>query len=238
MRNQFGFSHVTISHRTEPPIGAGFGTSGSGAIGTALAISDLFGLKLTLAQATRFAHSAEIICVTGLGTVVSLTSGMGAIGLVTEPGAYGVGRVDAFPEVYDDYTLICASFGHITKSAVLNNSLRRKKINEFGRETLEAIMHDRTPEALLSQSRIFAEKTSLASPELLELADRAMEFGAVGATQNMIGNGIHCLVLRADREKFLDQFSRIVPIANIFETNLYHGGPKLVKEMRSAKEKI
>ena len=81
MRDKFGFGSVKISHKIEPPIGYGFGTSGSGALGTAIALSDLFGLNLSLTQVSAFAHIAEVESVTGLGTVISLASGVGAMGL-------------------------------------------------------------------------------------------------------------------------------------------------------------
>jgi len=229
MRREFDIGCVRISHKIEPPIGAGFGTSGSGAIGTAMAISDLFELHLTLSEAAHFAHSSEIECLTGLGTVISLVSGSGAIGLVTEPGEYGIGKVDAIIADYDHYLLVCASFGPIEKSSVLTSESRRSQVNEFGAEAMRIIRKERTVESLLSNSRIFAERTGLASKTILKLVDAAVGLGAIGATQNMIGNGIHCLIDRSKRAQFMKQFVRLVPKENIFESELYHGGPKLTK---------
>ena len=60
---------VTITHTVEVPIGAGFGSSAGGALGTALALSAALDLKLTYDQLGRIAHVAEIKCKTGLGTV-------------------------------------------------------------------------------------------------------------------------------------------------------------------------
>jgi pantoate kinase len=228
MREHYHFPSVKVTHQIEPPIGSGFGTSGAGAVGTVIAISDLFDLHLTLSQACAFAHRAEVESVTGLGTVISIISGSGAVGLVVEPGSYSVGRVDALLADYNEYSLICAWFGPIEKSTVLQSEEKRKKVNEYGRSTLDSILKERTPESLLNHSRRFAELTGIGSPELLNLADRAKKLGALGATQNMIGNSIHCLVPKRIRNKFLVSFGRLVPRKTIFETKLCHSGPKFL----------
>lgn len=226
IRKDHGVPFCAISHEISPPIGTGFGTSGSGALGTAIAVSDLFGLNLTLIQASSYAHIAEIESVTGLGTVISLASGSGAIGIVTEPGTFSTGKVDALLFDHQDYTLICGCFGPVAKSYVLQHEAKRKLVNRYGDETLLSVLDERTPEALLRHSKIFAEKTGLASPELLKIAVRAVEFGAVGATQNMIGDAVHCLVERKKRKSFLEKFSGIIkPRGIIFESSLSQSGP-------------
>ena len=170
-----------------------------------IAVGDLFDLKFTLSRAAEFAHKSELNSVTGLGTVISLASGTGAIGLVTEPGSYSVGRTDAILSHLDNFMLVCAAFGPIKKSSVLSNERSRAAINRFGRSTLEKILDDPTPERLLSQSRIFSEKTGLASRDFLNLSDEAVKSGAIGATPNMIGNAIDCLV----EKKRYDTFMRV-----------------------------
>ena len=227
MRERFGIPPVRVSHAIEPPIGLGFGTSGSGAIGTAIATSDLFDLRLTLTEAAAFAHIAEIDSVTGLGTVISLVSGTGAVGLVTEPGCFAVGHVDCIVDDIERYSIICACFGPIEKSTVLNDPSKRERVNAFGRQTMDNVVEDGTVAGLLKHSRIFAEKTGLASSELLKIADKAVGFGAVGATQNMIGNAVHCLVLKERKIDFLRQFERLVPRNIIFESGLCQTAPRL-----------
>jgi pantoate kinase len=228
MKKEFDLDPVRIEHKIEPPIGSGFGTSGSGAIGTAIAISDLFDLDLTLSEASGFAHSAEIHSLTGLGTVISLASGSGAVGVVTEPGSFGIGRVDTVLCRPSDYTLICAVFGAIEKPSFLKDESKRRKVNEFGRETLKAVMDDPTPETLLEKSRNFVTKAGIGSLNMLKLATKAVELGAAGATQNMIGEAVHCLVEMEKRKSFLKSFQKVVPKENIFETSLCQSGPVIV----------
>lgn len=227
LREKFGIPYVRVTHEIEPPIGSGFGTSGAGAIGATIALSDLFDLRLSLAQSSAFAHISEIDSTTGLGTVISLVSGAGEIGLVTEPGCYSTGRVDSFLGNYHDFTVICAWFGPIEKASVLNDEKKKRIVNEYARRTLEAVMDERTPESLLKYSRIFAEKTGIATKDLMRLADKALNFGAVGATQNMIGNAVHCLVHKSKRRRFLDSFGRIVDRSSLFETQLCRSGPMI-----------
>ena len=227
IRKKFKIPPVRISHVIQAPIGQGFGTSGAGALTTSLAISDLFDLKFSLAKAAEFAHISEINNLTGLGTVISLASGTGAIGLVTEPGTYSVGRTDAILSDPDDYTLVCATFGPTKKSTVLTDERARSLINEFGRNTLDKIIDDPTPERLLAESRVFSEKTKLASTELLKLSDKAVKSGALGATPNMIGNAIHCLVAKKDYSKFSENFSKLIPKETLFESELIQSGPRI-----------
>lgn len=228
MRRKFGFGSVRVFHTIEPPIGFGFGTSGSGALGTALALSDLFKLNLSLSQASAFAHIAEVESVTGLGTVISLASGAGSIGLVTEPGSFAVGRVDSILIDTSKYALVCACFGPIEKSTVLRDLVKRRRVNEYGRKTLRAILDNPTPSTLLARSRIFAKETGLASKEILSLSDKAVRLGATGATQNMIGNAIHCLVERRKADAFAKSLSHAMPEGSIFVSDLIHSGPTFV----------
>jgi pantoate kinase len=188
-------------------------------------LGDLFELHFTLKEAADFAHVAEIQCVTGLGTVISLASGGGPVGLVTEPGSYSVGRTDVILADYEKYLIVCASFGPIEKSSILSNENARMRVNEFGRKTLDKILKDPTPEALLKHSREFSEKAGLGSRNLLKLSDKAVELGALGATPNMIGNAIHCLVLKSRRDHFVQGFLKLVPKKFIFESELARNGP-------------
>ena len=228
IRKSYEIPPVRVVHEVLPPIGQGFGTSGAGALTTSIAVADLFDLKFSLSKAAEFAHISEINNLTGLGTVISLASGSGAVGLVTEPGAYSVGRTDAIMLNYEEFVIICATFGPVKKSTVLSDEQSRRRINDYGRGTLLKILENPTPETLLAESRIFSEKTRLASFELLKLCDAAVKSGAVGAAPNMIGNAVHCLVLKTRYEAFMEEFSRFVPAGSLFESDLTQSGPRIM----------
>jgi len=78
---------VTVKHYVEIPVAAGFGSSGAGALGTALALSKALNLSLTYNQLGQIAHVAEVKCKTGLGTVGPQMLG-GCI-ITQEPGSPG-----------------------------------------------------------------------------------------------------------------------------------------------------
>jgi pantoate kinase len=227
VRRDFKIPFVSISHTILPPIGQGFGTSGAGALATAIAINDLFDLKFSLSKAAEYAHVAEINNLTGLGTVISLASGTGAIGLVTEPGTYSVGRTDAILTDADEFTLVCAVFGPVRKSPILSNERSRLMINRFGKSTLRKILEEPTPTRLLSESRVFSEQTGLASSELLRLSEKAVKSGAIGSTPNMIGDAIHSLVEKKQRNRFIAEFSRFISKEFLFESDIVQIGPRI-----------
>ena len=129
---------VTVEHKIEVPIGSGFGTSAGGALTAGLALKEALDLSLTYNQIGKMAHIAEIECGTGLGTVSSLTFTGGCV-LVVEPGAPGICQLDRIP-ITPDYMVVAGFFeSHMPKS-VLGNPERKKVINHFGKETLEAIL--------------------------------------------------------------------------------------------------
>ena len=230
IRSEFNIPPVRISHVILPPIGQGFGTSGAGALATSVAIGDLFHLKFSLSRAADFAHISEIENLTGLGTVISLASGTGAVGLVTEPGSFSMGKTDAILIDPSDFVLVCATFGPIKKSIVLSDEHSRLKVNEFGRIALQRILDNPTPDVLLTESRKFSELSGLGSKDLLKISDAASKLGAVGATSNMIGNAIHCLVERSKYDSFMERFSNMVPRESIFESSLIQSGPRILSE--------
>ncbi len=45
LRENYDIEPVRLSHKIDPPIGSGFGTSGAGAVGAAIAVSNLFDSK-------------------------------------------------------------------------------------------------------------------------------------------------------------------------------------------------
>ena len=51
---------IIVKHHVEVPIGAGFGTSGAGALSLALALNDVFGLGMSRMEAAQMAHVAEV----------------------------------------------------------------------------------------------------------------------------------------------------------------------------------
>jgi pantoate kinase len=66
---------VKIEHQIDIPIGFGLGTSGAGALSLSYALNKCFGLGLSTLQAAQIAHYVEVLCGTGLGTVLGEYAG-------------------------------------------------------------------------------------------------------------------------------------------------------------------
>ena len=229
-RSVYGFKEsVRVEHGVEVPIGCGFGSSAAGALGTILAIQDALSISDS-SLAADLAHVAEVRNLTGLGTVIAAASTSGCIGLVTEPGAPSVGKVKMFDCNPSEYVFVAVVFGAVDKSTVLASERRKRVVNIWGRKVLEAVLDDPTPSTLLRQSLIFAEKTGLATRDLLDLAHYICRAGAEGATQNMIGRAVHALVRVEKAAQLIRDLRRLLPYAKIISSTLYAGPPRVLTE--------
>jgi len=199
---------VTVVHRVEVPIGAGFGSSAAGALGTALALSKVFGLNLTFNQLGRVAHVAEVRCRTGLGTVGPLL--FGGCGLTIEPGAPGLSRLDRIP-VSPDHRIIAGTFRPYPTKEMLSSQEKREIINEWGRKTLKKILADPSLENFMKACKEFALGTGFVTGRVQKLIELAEKAGAIGATQNMLGEAVHALVTVDTVEAVHEAFKKLLP---------------------------
>lgn len=216
---------VVIKHKVEVPIGAGFGSSAAGALGTALALSKALGLNLTYNQLGQIAHIAEVKCKTGLGTVGPLMIG-GCI-ITIEPGAPGIALIDRIP-ISDDYTIVAGVFGPIPTKEVLSSLERRLAVNKYGRNTLEKILSEPSLENFLVCCREFAEKTGFMTERVRTLIRLAEKAGAIGAAQNMVGEAVHALTTLENAERVVQAFKQVLPQNNILVAQVDTRGARLI----------
>ncbi|MCJ7560924.1 hypothetical protein MUO79_09975 [Candidatus Bathyarchaeota archaeon] len=216
---------VTVDHVVEVPIGAGFGSSAAGALGTALAMSEALELKFTYNQLGRIAHSAEVKCKTGLGTVGPIMLG-GCI-LSVEPGAPGIGVIDRIP-IRDDYMIVAGVVGSTPTKQVLASAEKRREANRWGRQTLEAILAEPSVENFLACCLEFADKTGFMTPRVKQLVNLAEKAGAVGAAQNMVGEAVHALTFEENAENIAEAFKQVLPNEKILVAKIDFQGARLV----------
>ncbi len=218
---------VTVEHKIEVPIGSGFGTSAGGALTAGLALKEALDLPLTYNQIGKMAHIAEIECGTGLGTVSSLTFTGGCV-LVVEPGAPGICQLDRIP-ITPDYMVVAGFFeSHMPKS-VLGNPERKKVINRFGKETLEAILGNPTLTNFLDKCWEFSENAGFATPNVRRLIKIAKKAGAVGASQNMLGEAVHALVLEENAQAVVEAFKEVLPSEKVLLSKIDFQGARLIE---------
>ncbi len=216
---------VAVRHEIEVPIGAGFGSSAGGALTTALALSKALDLNLTYNQIGRIAHSAEVQCKTGLGTVGALMLS-GCI-LTLEPGAPGIAVIDRIP-ISSDYVVVAGVFGPILTKQVLSSHEKRLTINKWGRITLEKILDEPSLENFLACCLEFAEKTGFMTKRLEGLVRLAEKAGAIGAAQNMVGEVIHAVTTLENAKRVVEAFKQVLPEDKIIVSEIEFQGARLL----------
>ena len=214
---------VQVSHDSDLPIGAGFGASGAGALGTALAFSEILGLDGETAAQT--AHHAEVINHAGLGDV--LAQYYGGIEIRTKPGAPGIGLVQNIT-VDEPFTVILAGTHGIETKAILTDPASRKQINRYGEELVTTLIEDPSLEHIVQHSRSFAESTGLmtdrvrgALPELdlLELSNSSMV---------MLGDSVFCICQDDEVSASQKTLQKYWQTSEILTTSLETEGGRLV----------
>jgi len=203
---------VLVEHQIDIPISMGFGTSAGGALTTGLALKEVLNLPLTYNQIGQIAHLAEIQSQTGLGTVSSLSVGGGLI-LVTKPGAPGICKIDRIP-LNPNYVLVAGFYNsNLPKTCLSPSSSKNNndQINHYGRQTLTKILEKPSVENFLECCWLFAQKTGFATKQVHKLVQLAINAGAIGATQNMIGEAVHAIVLKENAPKVTEAFKQILP---------------------------
>jgi pantoate kinase len=217
---------VTIRHRVDVPIGAGFGSSAGGALSTALALSEALGLKFTYNQLGRIAHVAEIKCKTGLGTVGPIMFG-GCI-LTVEPGGPGVGVIDRIP-LHPEHVIVAGTFSPMpTKNVLLSSPEKKAKVSILGRETLDQILADPSAENFMACCFEFAERAGFFTARVKKLARSALKAGAIGATQNMVGEAVHALTREENAESVTETFEQFLPRKDIIVAKIDFQGARLL----------
>ena len=215
---------VTVKHRVEVPIGAGFGSSAAGALGAALALSKVLALNLTYNQLGRVAHVAEVRCRTGLGTVGPLL--FGGCGLTIEPGAPGYAHLDRIP-VSPNHRIIAGTFRPYPTKEMLASQEKREIINEWGRKTLQKILAEPSLENFMGACKQFAVGTGFATERVQKLIELAEKAGAIGATQNMLGEAVHALVTVDKMESVYEAFKKLLPEEKIIIANIDLQGARI-----------
>ncbi len=193
---------VVVAHSCKVPIGAGYGASGAGAFGAALALSNALGLRLARERIAAIAHVAEVTCRTGLGDVGAQALGGLVIGL--EPGAPPHGRWEQI-HLPKDVKVVCGTFAGLPTAKLLREEGFRERSKRLGGLALKKLLEKPTPRNFMQVSREFAEGLGLLDDELRALAEAVSKAGAIGASQVMLGRATFALV----REGKLERVRRV-----------------------------
>lgn len=181
---------VEVNHEIQTPIGAGFGSSGGGALTIALALNAALEGGLSYVEASRIAHRAEIECKTGLGTVFAATQG--GFGVLYKPGAPGIGESIKYKHS-DELAAVYLHFGPISTSEALSDPDLRRRINDLGGMFVDEIRQDLTPSRFMGLSRRFTDYVGITTPRLRTVLKKVDEAG-VPCSMAMFGEALFSLV--------------------------------------------
>ena len=216
---------ITVSHTVQVPIGAGFGTSAAGALGTALALSEALGLSHTYNDLGKIAHAAEVECKTGLGTVGPLM--IGGCVLSVEPGGPGTAVIDRIP-LTSDHAIVAGVCRGISTKSVLTSPEKREAVNRSGRKTLERILWSPSLSNFLHCCKGFAEEAGFMNDRLRTLMKLAEKAGAIGAAQNMVGEAIHAVTTLENAVRVTQAFMEVLPQEKIITAKIDFQGARLL----------
>lgn len=206
-----GSFKVKVHHSCQVPVGAGYGASGAGALGATLALSKALGLYLARDKLTAIAHVAEVKCRTGLGDVGAQAFGGLVIGV--QPGAPPHGRWKRIL-VPRDLKILCATLGPLSTRDLLRDEDFKRRAVKLGECAMNTLTEKPTPAQFVNVSREFAEGLGLLDRELQELIRVALEAGAIGASQAMIGRSVFALArgsnVESVKKKFLDELENVM----------------------------
>lgn len=195
---------VVVEHTVRVPIGAGFGSSGAAALSLAFALNKVLNLDLTSIEVAQKAHTAEVLCKTGLGTVIAET--FGGLEIRTVPGAPGVGKVKHI-SISDDYLVACLSFGSLSTRKALTNAKLCERINKWGGKLLKKLIEKPDLKSFLKLSKRFAEHTGLITERVRRVLNETDASGIV-CSMPMFGEGIFSVVKKDDLETLLKIFRK------------------------------
>jgi pantoate kinase len=187
---------IVVEHRVEIPIGAGFSSSGAGALSLALALNEALNLGLSRLEAAQVAHVAEIECRTGLGSVLACFTG--GVGITVDPGAPGIGRPLRFH--HRGLSVVYLHLGPIPTPGILSDPDLRRRINELGGRLVDELHRDWSPQRFMELSRRFAEHLGLITPRLRKILERVDEEGLL-CTMAMLGETLFALVEHGEAER-------------------------------------
>lgn len=164
------------------PVGCGFGTSGAGALSTALALNELWGLKYGFDALRKVAQRAEIENKTGVGDVVAQ-----ALGGIVIRKQNAVDRIPT-PPLEVSYVV----FSPLPTPEILADKSTLAATNKFGSAALKDLLRKPTFDEFMRLSRHFAYNTELISERTRDAVEAVEASGGL-ASMIMLGDAVYAV---------------------------------------------
>jgi pantoate kinase len=200
---------IQVEHMVEVPLGAGFGSSGAGALTLALAFNEALELGMSEIKAAQIAHIAEIECGTGLGSVFAAMSGGFGVLVEPEPGAPGIGKAIKYNRS-DELSVAYLHFGPIATKKALANKKIIKRINELGESYVNRIERELNPKLFMKLSRKFSDYVGIMTPRLKAVLEKADQANVL-LTMAMFGEVLFTLIEHEEAGRIIEIFRETAP---------------------------
>ncbi|MFX1407502.1 MAG: hypothetical protein ACFFBW_11125 [Promethearchaeota archaeon] len=210
---------VKIKHFFDLPVGCGFGSSGSGALGTIFGLNKLFSLKLSFKEQGKIAHISEVVNRTGLGTVCGqLGRGLCVLKEPGYPCAYE--RI----ETPNNLDVICGSFGTIQTKSILSDPLLKLNIKNAGSMALKKLQMKLNVKNFIKASIFFVNKSkireALGLEEIIEVMDSLNKTKIIGASMNQLGRSVYAFCNKSNANAVLDILESYKPEIQIYNLRI------------------
>jgi pantoate kinase len=216
---------IVVEHHVGTPIGAGFGTSGAAALSLALALNEAFDLGMPKIEAAQIAHTSEIECRTGLGTVIAEM--FGGLEIRIKPGAPGIGEVKRLL-VPENTVVACLAFGPLSTRKFLTDKATRARINRFGGKLIDELVKQPTIINFMKLSRQFAEHVGLITEKVRSILD-AMDQTGVVCSMPMFGESVFTVTCEEDVGQILRVFRERGPNGHAIVSKVDSEGARLLQ---------
>lgn len=152
---------ISVEHESEIPIGYGLGSSGSAALSLSYALNHALKTNLTKTQAAQIAHGADVVCKTGLGTVISEFTG--GFEIRTGIGGPGIGKIMKIP-ISNSYCAVILCIKPINTGWLLGKaqfSGKKNSLNESGKAMINTLKQNPHIDTFMELSNDFADRFGL-----------------------------------------------------------------------------
>jgi pantoate kinase len=217
---------VEVEHESMLPIGVGFGASGAGALGTALALSSLIEDEFDSQDAATHAHYAEVVNHTGLGDVIAQTAGGAEVRV--SPGAPGIGEIVRIP-VNGSFNVVLAGAPGLKTKSVLTNKEHRERIINVADELMEELSGNPTIDRFVSYSKQFARSIGLMTSRVKSALSELETAGLSDSSMVMLGDSIFCICNDDQSDQAVDILSRFWNSDQVQVTGISEEGGRLMQ---------
>ncbi|MHA2140937.1 MAG: pantoate kinase [Candidatus Thorarchaeota archaeon] len=217
---------VEVVHESMLPIGVGFGASGAGALGTALALSSLIDRDYNPQNAATHAHIAEVINHTGLGDVIA--QAVGGAEVRTKPGAPGIGEIETIP-VPDSINVVLAGAPGLDTKNVLTNSESRERIIGVADELMGELRANPSLDHFVSHSKQFARSIGLMTSRVESAITELEAVDLNDSSMVMLGDSVFCFCNDDQLDQAVEVLTGYWDSAQVLVTGLSKEGGRLVQ---------